>query len=191
MKVLAIAGSPRPHSNTDYLVEQALEEINKYGIETEKVLLRKYKIHGCVGHDECGTFQSCTFKDDGAWILNRLVEADGVILATPVYYFNVTAQLKAFIDRNYFLYKHNQKSKAKSVGLIVVAGGEGIEDTVNTLQKYIAESFDVPNDRLLVLTGYAGGKDTIKDKPLLVEEARRMGRKMAETLNSLQNSPPK
>ena len=108
MKILAIVGSPRPKGNSNYLVDQALEEASKLAVDTEKIVLSQYEVNPCLGHDDCASFESCLQKDDAGWIFDRFREADGVILATPVYYYNVSAQMKAFIDRNYFLYTHDQ-----------------------------------------------------------------------------------
>lgn len=182
MNILALVGSPRVGGNTDFLVDQALEESTRLGAQTEKIILSQYTVAPCLGHDDCGSFKSCTQKDDTSWILDKLCEADGVILATPVYYYNIAAQLKAFIDRNYFLYKHDRKSQARSVGIIVVAESEGIEDTVHTLKRYINEVFKVTEDRVLELSGYAFKLGEAKNNSQLVERAREFGRKMVEIL---------
>jgi multimeric flavodoxin WrbA len=182
LKILALVGSPRLGGNTDFLVDQALEEEAKLGAQTEKIMLSEYTVAPCLGHDDCGSFESCVQKDDTSWILDKFCEADGVILATPVYYYNASAQLKAFMDRNYFLYMHNRKSKAKAVGIIVVAESQGIEDTVHTLKRYINESFNVPKDKILELHGYAYELGEAKNDPQLVERAREFGRKMVKSL---------
>ncbi len=182
MNILALVGSPRVGGNTDFLVDQALEEVAKLGAQTEKIILSQYAVAPCLGHDDCGSFKSCTQKDDTSWILDRLCKADGVILATPVYYFNIAAQLKAFIDRNYFLYMHDRKSQARSVGIIVVADSIGIEDTVHTLKRYINEVFKVSENRVLELTGYAYKLGEVKNNPQLVEQAREFGKKMVKSL---------
>lgn len=182
MKILAIVGSPRLKGNTNYLVDWALEEAAKLGAQTEKIVLSQYVVNPCIGHDNCAFFDSCRQKDDAGWILDRLCQADGVILATPVYYYNVSAQMKAFIDRNYFLYKHGRKSRAKTVGIIVVAGSEGIEDTLHTLQQFIDESFDVSGDRIFSACGYADTLGEVKNNLPLVEKARKLGRQMVESL---------
>ena len=182
MNILALVGSPRLGGNTDFLVDQVLEEAAKLGAKAEKIILSRYKVAPCLGHDDCGSFESCVQNDDTSWILDRFCEADGVILATPVYYFNVSAQLKAFMDRNHFLYKHNRKSKAKSVGIIVVAESQGIEDTVHTLKRYINASFNVPKDRILEFHGYAYALGEAKNNPLLLERAREFGRRIVKSL---------
>lgn len=185
MKILALVGSPRLGGNTDFLVAQALGEAARLGARTEKIMLSQYRVAPCLGHDDCGSFKSCVQEDDTSWILNRFCEADGVILATPVYYYNVTAQLKAFMDRNYYLYTHSQKSQAKAVGIIVVAQSEGIEDTVHTLKRYINEVFRIPKDGILELLGYAFKLGEAKNNPKLVKQAQEFGRKMVESLESI------
>lgn len=181
MKLLAIVGSPRLKGNTNYLVEQALKEAERLGAQTEKLALCQYQVNPCLGHDDCASFDSCRQKDDAGWILDRFREADGVILATPVYYFNVSAQMKAFIDRNYFLYKHDQKYKARAVGIIIVAEKEGIEDTLHTLKQFTDE-FPVEENRIFTACGYASRLGEAKNNIPLVEEARKLGRQMAESL---------
>ncbi len=177
MKILAIVGSPRLKGNTDYLVEQALGEAAKLGAQTEKLVLSQYEVSPCLGCDDCASRDSCLLKDDAGWILDKFCEADGVILATPVYWYNVSAQMKAFIDRNYFLYKHNRKSQARAVGIIVVAEMEGIEDTVHTLKQFIDE-LDVERGRIFVACGYANRPGEAESNLPLVEEARKLGRQM-------------
>jgi multimeric flavodoxin WrbA len=183
LKLVAIVGSPRLKGNTNYLVDQALKEATRLGAKTEKLVLSQYKVKPCLGHANCASFQSCRQKDDTGWILDKFREADGVILATPVYYYNVSAQMKAFIDRNYFLYKHDQKYKAGVVGIIIVAEQEGIEDTLHTLKQFIDE-FDVDRDAIFTVCGYADQPGDVKNNLPLVEKARKLGRQMVEALKS-------
>lgn len=183
MKLLAIVGSPRLKGNTNYLVDQALEEAAGLGIQTEKLALSRYKVNPCAGHDDCASFDSCRQKDDTTWMLDKFCEADGIILATPVYYYNVSAQMKAFIDRNYFLYKHNQKYKARAVGIMVVAEQEGIEDTLHTLRQFTDE-FAAGQDRIFVVSGYASKLGDAKNNLPLVAASRQMGRQIAQCLKA-------
>jgi len=178
-KIVAIVASPRPTGNTNYLVDTALEEARAAGVETEKIELAKYTVNGCMGHDNCSSFDVCQQKDDAVWILERFREADGVILATPVYYWNMTAQMKAFIDRNYFLYRHGIKRNARSVGVIIVAGGSGIEPTEEALRRYIESSTRGTHTQIHKVAGYAGRIGDAKSNLALVEEARQLGRVMA------------
>ena len=182
MKLLAIVGSARTTGNCNYLTDQALNEAAKLGAQTEKIILTQHQINPCHGHENCASFKSCQQHDDAECILEKTCEAGGVILATPVYYYNVSAQMKTFIDRNYFLYKHNQKAPARAVGLIIVAASLGIEDTLHTLKQYVNESFDLKEANLFVVSGYADKPGEVKSNLSLVEDARNLGRKMAEIM---------
>ncbi|HZX45224.1 MAG TPA: flavodoxin family protein [Candidatus Nanoarchaeia archaeon] len=114
MKILAINGSHRK-GNTDFLLSNLLED-------TDIIRLREKKITFCGGGDDCcpktGT---CYIKDDMPEIEKKLVEADLVILASPCYFFNVTAMMKNFMDRcNPFFF--NLKLKGKKFFLIPLGG---------------------------------------------------------------------
>ncbi|UCG54306.1 MAG: flavodoxin family protein [Dehalococcoidia bacterium] len=189
MKILAIVGSPRLKGNTNYLVDQALGEIAKAGVQTEKIVLHQYKINPCLGHDNCGSFESCQQTDDTNWILERFRDADGVILATPVYYYDVSAQMKTFIDRNYFIYTHKLGYKPKVVGIIIIAAEEGIEDTLHTLGMFVNE-LGVEEDRRFVVSGYADKLGEAKQNLSLVQAAQELGQRMARVLKDLNTQKP-
>ena len=181
MKILAIVGSPRLKGNTNYLVDLTLGEAGKLGAQIEKIILSKYEVNPCLGHDDCASFESCRQKDDAGWILDRFREADGVILATPVYYYNVSAQMKAFIDRNYFLYEHDDKYKASVAGIIIVANKEGIEDTLYTLRQF-TNDLNIEENKMFIACGYANRIGDAKNNLTLVEDAKKLGKQMVESL---------
>jgi multimeric flavodoxin WrbA len=101
MKVLGIVGSKRKHGNTSCLVQEALKEIKKHKIETELIFLGDYTINDCIGCEGCKDTYKCVIKDDMQKIYPLLSEADAIILGSPTYFYNVTADVKAFIDRCY------------------------------------------------------------------------------------------
>ena len=150
--------------------------------QVEKIDLGRYKVNPCLGHDDCSSFESCTQKDDANWILDKFLNADGVIIATPVYWYNVSAQMKAFIDRNYFPYKHELKYRAKAVGIIVVAEIEGIEDTLHTLNQFVDWCFDIEKGKKFIVSGYANKLGEVKNNLTLIAEAKQLGRQMVESL---------
>jgi multimeric flavodoxin WrbA len=184
MKILAIVGSPRPKGNTTHLVDRALEEAAAHSIETEKIFLTQYKVNPCQGHDNCSSFLSCKQDDDIPWILDKFCHADGIILGSPVYYYNMTAQMKAFVDRNYFLYRHNISPKMVCAGLIVVGGSAGLEHTVRALRRFVKLSANIPDDRIVILTGCASKPGEVKNDGGLTEAATKLGGRMAEILHS-------
>ncbi len=102
MKVVAIGGSPRLNGNTNYLIDQVLDELASRRVETEKIVLNQYIISPCQAHDNCGELSKCLQQDDAPWILERFSQADGVVIATPVYFASVSAQIKTFMDRSFF-----------------------------------------------------------------------------------------
>jgi len=182
MKIVAIVGSPRPNGNTSILVDQALEAAAAQGCETEKIVLSKYRIEGCRGHDRCPTYDKCKIEDDMPNILEKFRTADGAILATPVYYYGMTAQMKTFVDRNYFLYTHDIPLKSRCMGLIVVAGAEGNEVTIRALRRCFGLQGGNSDDNWLVVSGYASRLGDVKNNRSLMEQAKELGRKMAERL---------
>ncbi len=182
MNIVAIVGSPRVHGNTNYLTDQVLEEAGKLGLETTKFDLTQYQINPCQGHDDCQTFDSCPQRDDAELVLQALYEADGVILASPVYFFNVTAQLKALMDRSRFYRRHKQKMRAKCIGIITVAQGGGSEATATTLLDYIKLTATVPTERVLQVHALAKTEGEIASNTSAIEQARRLGRSIAEEL---------
>mgnify|MGYP003790946371 FL=1 len=105
MKVLGISGSPRARGNTARLLAEVLRGVSDVGGEASGVSLSEYTIEGCVGCERCRRDLTCTRFNDGMTLLYpRIVEADGLVLGSPVYHYNVTSQMKAFIDRLYAFY---------------------------------------------------------------------------------------
>ncbi len=99
-----------------------------------------------------------------------------------MYYYDVTAQMKAFIDSNYFRYRHGLRRNAKSVGLIIVAGGAGIEPTEQTLRRFVGGSSRGTHGQVHMVSGYASRPGDVKGNLALVEQSRELGRTMAAEL---------
>ncbi len=124
MQVVAFNGSARKDGNTAILTNAVLEELKKGGIRTEMVQLAGKKIRGCTACGKCFTNQDrrCAVKGD---ILNdcieKMLDADGIILASPTYFSDVSAEMKALIDRAGFVAKANQDMFRRKVGASVVA----------------------------------------------------------------------
>ena len=104
--VLGVSGSPRPGGNTDLLLEHCLEGAESQGATTESIHLRDYLIHPCVGCEQCRRAETCTRFYDGMQLLYPKIErAQGIVLGSPTHNYNVTAWVKAFIDRLYPYYE--------------------------------------------------------------------------------------
>ena len=177
MKVVAISGSPHVNGNTHRLIDEALKELAAQGMQIESISLGEHPIAPCLGHEDCGTLKACRIKDDATGIIKKYNDADAVILGSPVYFLDVTAQMKAFIDRNFFTFTHEGIKKAKIAGLIAIGGSAGAEATINTLKAFTF----LPKEDVFIVTGYTRDGD-IKDLPELLQLAREMGKKMAARL---------
>ena len=103
MKVVGFCGSPRVKGNTELLIETALNQLQKQGFETELVRLGDKKIEQCSGCYSCVEQKACSIEDDFSQLFQKMLEADGIILGSPVYHSSITPKLKALLDRAGFL----------------------------------------------------------------------------------------
>lgn len=125
MKILSISGSPRKNGNTEILVEHALKPFQEAGWEIQRFFMSEKVIRPCVACDSCQKTGSCIIMgDDGASLLEAYLQCDAIIIGSPAYYRNVTAQLKALFDRSYSFGRH-KPLKGKPGGAIAVGRGEG------------------------------------------------------------------
>lgn len=121
MKILGITASPHPNGNTATLVQKSLEDVAAKGAETECIDLAKLTIHPCKGCNYCKAHDTCVQKDDFASVAEKIVAADGILMGSPVYFFDITAQEKVFIDRLYACVDAGFKSRippGKKIGFI-------------------------------------------------------------------------
>jgi len=138
LKVLGINGSSRKDGNTAILVRHVFDELNKQGIETELVQLAGHTIRGCTACNSCQKTKNnkCGLPDDPVnEIIAKMVEADGIILGSSVYYADVTSELKALIDRSGRVAGANGGLFRRKVGsgVLAVRRGGAIHalDTIN------------------------------------------------------------
>jgi len=105
MKILGIGGSPRKGGNTDLILKEILRGAENPGNQTEAIFLRDYCISPCTGCERCRKDLTCTRFNDGMnLIYPKIEEAEVLILGSPVYNYNITSQMKSFIDRLYPYY---------------------------------------------------------------------------------------
>lgn len=124
MKVVALNGSPRKGGNTDQSLQVVLGELQKEGIETELVQLGGKNIRGCIACYKCfeNKDKECSIKSDELNnYFNKMIEADGIIIGSPVYFSNVTSEVKALIDRAGLVARANDNLLKRKVGASVIA----------------------------------------------------------------------
>jgi multimeric flavodoxin WrbA len=124
MKVVAFNGSPRKKGNTSILIQCVFKELEQEGIETELVQLSGKKIRGCMACFKCFENQDkrCAVANDGLnECVEKMIAADGILFGSPTYFSNVTAEMKALIDRAGMVSSANGFLFSKKVGTGVVA----------------------------------------------------------------------
>jgi len=124
MKVVAFNGSPRPQGNTAILIKTVLKELEAEGIETEFIQLGGQLVHGCIACGTCRKLKNkqCKIANDNInSYIQKMVEADGIILGSPTYFSMMTPELKALIDRAGYVALGNDRMLKRKVGAAVVA----------------------------------------------------------------------
>jgi len=138
MKVIAFNGSARKDGNTAILIKEVFSELDSEGIETEMIQLAGKKIRGCIACGKCFKNQDkrCAVENDFAnECIEKMLEADGIILGSPTYFADVTTETKALIDRAGFVARANSDMLRRKIGAAVVAvrraGAIHVFDSIN------------------------------------------------------------
>lgn len=125
MKVIGISGSPRKDGNTEILLRHSLKPFYENGWALTEFFLSSKTINPCIGCETCNVTERCVIEnDDMDFLLNEFENCDALIIGSPAYYRNVTAQLKALFDRS-FVFKNKKLLAGKLGGAIAVGRGEG------------------------------------------------------------------
>lgn len=124
MKVVAFNGSPKPKGNTYHALKIVTGELEKHGIETEIITVGNKKITGCLACNMCvkNKDERCIQKNDPVndWI-QKMKEADGIILGSPVHYASISGNMKSFLDRAFYVTGVNKSMLRHKVGASVIA----------------------------------------------------------------------
>lgn len=176
-KVLILSSSPRRGGNSDTLCDEFMRGAIESGNEVEKVFLRDKTIHYCTGCSTCSLHRKpCPQKDDAAEIIEKMVAADVIVMATPVYFYTMSAQMKTLIDRCCGLYT---EMKNKEFYFIVTAAEDDrklMERTVDTFQGFL-DCLENPTIKGVVYGTGVWHVGEIQDKPAL-REAYEMGKEI-------------
>ena len=173
-KVLILSGSPRIGGNSDMLCDEFMKGAIESGNQVEKINVSKKKIDYCKGCYYCQTHNGeCAIKDDMAGILQKIIEADVLVLASPVYFYSIDAQLKALIDRTVARW-----TEVKNKDFYYIAtcadGKEGLDRTIECFRGY-ADCVNGAKECGIIYGHSVYQKGEIKDKPAM-KEAYEMGK---------------
>ncbi|MFW6118120.1 MAG: flavodoxin family protein [Chloroflexota bacterium] len=186
MKVLGIMGSPRRQSNTEILLDKALEGAKEAGAEVEKVLVSKLKISPCLEIYACLKDGNCSIKDDMQLLYKKLLEADHIIFASPMFFYGITSQAKAIIDRCQALWVRRHvlgmggEDKRMRRGVFISVGatqGKKLFDGAVLTVKYFFDAIGVKYCNDLLVRG-VDKKGQIEEYPLALQDAFRLGQQL-------------
>lgn len=176
-KVLALSASPRRCGNSDLLCDRLLQGAQEAGHQTEKIFLGEKKVGVCTACDYCRSHNGqCAQKDDMAEILDKMVKADVLVLASPVYFYSINAQMKAVIDRTVARYL---ELTGKELCYIIAAAEDdrpAMERAVECFRGF-ADCLPDPEERGVIYGIGVWQKGEIQDKPAM-EEAYQLGRSL-------------
>jgi multimeric flavodoxin WrbA len=185
MKVVGIVGSPRKEGNTEILTAHTLTAIAEEGLETELISLAGLDIKGCTGCRACAKVDKCIIEDDMFPIYLKMKEADGIILASPVYYGSATALLKGLMERAGYI--SHGSFNGKVGGPLVVARRAGQNFTVAQITFwYEILGMTVPGSTYWNMAFGREKGEVVKDEEGM-RTAWNFGKNMAMTLKKLKS----
>jgi len=186
MKVLGIMGSPRRQSNTEILLDKALEGAGEAGADVEKVLVSKLKISPCLEIYACLKDGDCAIKDDMQLLYKKLLEADHIMFASPMFFYGITSQAKAIIDRCQALWvrRHvlgmGKEDNRVRRGVFISVGatqGKRLFDGAVLTVKYFFDAIGVKYSGDLLVRGI-DKKGQIEEHPAALEDAFHLGQEL-------------
>ncbi len=187
MKILGIMGSPRLGGNTDLLLDAALNGARSQGAEVEKIIIDKLSISPCREHYGCLEDGNCVIRDDMDTLYPKLLAADGLVVASPMFFYGITAQLKAPIDRCQALWarkhvlKQNWPGAGRKGAFIAVGGTKGeklFEGSIATV-RYFFKTVGVEYVEELLIRG-VDQKGDILQHPSALKDAFELGQRLAQ-----------
>ena len=185
-KVLGIMGSPRKKSNTDLLLDAALEGASQEGAEVEKIAVYDLQISPCREIYACTRDGNCPIRDDMQSLYDKLSRADHIVFASPIFFYGITSQAKAVVDRcqalwarRYILDTPKEDDRIRK-GIFISVGatkGKRLFDGAVLTVRYFFDAVGVKYAGDLLLREIEG-KAQIREHPQALEDAFKLGRKL-------------
>jgi multimeric flavodoxin WrbA len=192
VRVLGISGSPRKGGNSDLLLEEALKGAEQEGAQIERLRLADFTLTPCRECHGCDQSGQCVIQDDMQEIYPRLLEADIIILASPIFFYGITGWAKALVDRSQALWvrkyllkdqgflKGAKKRKGFFISLGATKGRRLFEGAILTV-KYFFDAIHAEYAGELLFRGMDAKGDVLKH-PEALEQAFEAGRKLVSDL---------
>ena len=189
MKIVAFNGSPRPGGNTEILLNEALKPLREGGHDLQVYPLATMTIKPCQDCGGCTATGVCIHRDEMAGVFDAIRSAERIVLATPIFFSSVSAQVKAMIDRcqafwceKYLLKKEIPAGPRGRKGLLLLVGGmkkEGSERCAAETSKAFFRTVSVPEHKVLYYSGIDARGDILKH-PTALREAYQAGNELGQ-----------
>jgi multimeric flavodoxin WrbA len=175
-------GSPRRRGNTDFLLDEALKGARSGGAEVEKLAVDELEIAPCRENYACLKDGHCSIEDDMQQVYPKLLEVDGLILASPIFFYGLTSQVKALVDRCQALWvmKHKRPAPRGRKGVFIAVGatkGERLFDGAVLTVKYFFDAIGVEYSGELLIRG-VDKKGQIRKQPAALAQALALGKSL-------------
>jgi multimeric flavodoxin WrbA len=188
MKVLALYGSPRKEGNTSLLLKELIKGLKEKGAEATEVEICNLTIHPCVADYSCAETGKCFLEDDMQEIYQHFIEHDCIVVAAPIFFYNVNAQTKTLIDRSQALWARKYmlkqplsttggKKKGVFISVGATKGSKLFDGTVLTI-KYFFDAIDAKLYKSLLYKNVDAAGD-IQKHPTALKEAYELGKELA------------
>ncbi len=174
-KVLILAGSPRKGGNSDTLSAEFMRGAKEAGHEVEMIRIADKNIHYCRGCGACGHTGKCILKDDMAEILDKMLAADVLVFATPVYFYSMSGQMKTMIDRT--VPKYTEISNKEVYFIITAADTDKdiMEKVIEALRGFTQDCLEGAQEKGIIYGLGAYEPGTVASTPAM-QEAYEMGK---------------
>ena len=198
LKVLGISASPRRDGNSDLLLQRALAGAVEAGAEVEHLYLCDYRLEGCDECGDCSTTGDCRVQDDYPQILDRMLAADRIVFATPVFFLTVSAQAKLLIDRGQCLWVRKNvlgkplfEPKRDRRGMLIAVGGSRGKRQFHCVRRPVQSYFKYLEVDYVgsLCVNQVDAKGAILGRPDAFEHAFHLGRAIADPAAPLPEKP--
>jgi multimeric flavodoxin WrbA len=201
IKVLGISGSPHRHGNTETLLDSFLDGTKTAGASVEKVVLIDLDYSPCRGCNACHKTGECIVKDDAITLFDKILKADAIAVASPIYSMGITAELKGLIDRGQYLWARKFILKTlyfpndhivRHKGIFISTAGLSWDNVFDAAFPAITAFFNGVGFEYYdnIIANNMDQFKGIKNHPTALREAFEKGQKVVGVLNKLHNRVP-
>ena len=188
LNILGIYGSPRRGGNSEAVLDRVLKGAEAAGAKVERLYVRDLKMTGCIECGACEKDGQCVLKDDMQKVYPLFEEADVILLASPIFFYGLSAQAKAVVDRAQAMWSRRMLRKPRDqwkhheggTGYLIAVGatkGKNLFEGVKFVAKYFFDALDMDYEDGLFYKGLEG-KDDAKNNPEIMEEAYAFGKRI-------------